>query len=161
MVYLTLQVEAGAGITYTLSPNEFWAQPSVVSELRTTASWRIERGARRAIRWLFADPKDAPTVIPYRTLFATQDADLVTGDPTRARTQDVRRNVNVTATSERDRDTGEVGNVERCDHCGKDYTRKTTRQRFCSTECRMSYHAARHNGRRFDHHILNGKNLEK
>ena len=39
---------------------------------------------------------------------------------------------------------------DHCQHCGKGFERKTSWQKFCSTECRMSHHAAKNNGRRFD-----------
>jgi hypothetical protein len=37
-----------------------------------------------------------------------------------------------------------------CQHCGNAYEKKTSWQKFCSTECRLNAHAARHSGRRYD-----------
>jgi hypothetical protein len=71
MVYLRLQVEAGSKIDHQLQPNEFWTLPSIVQELKVTAAWRLERGARRLIRWLFPQPDAGQkTAIPYGALFA-------------------------------------------------------------------------------------------
>ncbi|TXF90449.1 hypothetical protein FUA23_06575 [Neolewinella aurantiaca] len=37
-----------------------------------------------------------------------------------------------------------------CDHCGSDYRKRTTWQRFCSTQCRKDYHAEKHGGTPYD-----------
>ena len=169
MVYLTLQVEAGAEITYTLEPNEFWNLPGTLAEFFTGLSWRTERKARAVLRRLYTPSKERETDLHYKGLFDNASSDHATQQaattqrngkacqPSRARTQDV----NVTYTSENDttqrkRKKGEVGSIEQCEHCQNDYTRKTTRQRFCSDNCRLDHHATKHGGKRFDT-ILNGQ----
>jgi hypothetical protein len=37
-----------------------------------------------------------------------------------------------------------------CEHCGKDYIKRTTWQKFCSPECRKDHHATKHNGTPYD-----------
>lgn len=69
MIYLSLQVEAGSDIQYEVEPNEFWNLPSIVDEIKVMISWRLERGLRRSIRWLFGEPGEHETEIPYRGLF--------------------------------------------------------------------------------------------
>ena len=69
MIYLSLQVEAGSDIQYEIEPNEFWNLPTVIDELKVMISWRMERGLRRLIRWLFGEPGEHETDIPYRGLF--------------------------------------------------------------------------------------------
>jgi hypothetical protein len=86
-IYLQLQVEAGSKIEYQLAPNEFWALPTVLQEFKISAGWRIERGARRLIRWLFGEPDgNQKTAIPYADLYAADgendgDDDPVTNGP--------------------------------------------------------------------------------
>lgn len=172
MVYLTLQVEAGAEITYTLEPNEFWNLPGTTAEFFTGLSWRTERKARAVLRKLYTPRKERKTDIPYKGLFDNASGNNSTqaahtqrtaeqrngkACKPRARTQDVtQQQTQHEPQTERQRKTGEVGSIEQCDHCGNDYTRKTTRQRFCSTDCRLNHHATKHNGKRFDT-ILNGQ----
>ncbi len=43
-----------------------------------------------------------------------------------------------------------AGEIGRCDHCGTDYEKRTTWQRFCQAQCRKDFHAAAHGGREFD-----------
>ena len=169
MVYLTLQVEAGSEIEYTLEPNEYWNLPTTFAEFMTGLSWRMERRARAALRLLFMPSKQRETDLPYRSLFdTTQETDEdTTQDTTHHQKTEEERNEcrsrararerkpldeenGTTQAEQRERKTGEVGAVEQCEQCGKDYTRKTTRQRFCSTDCRLNHHAAKHNGKRFD-----------
>ncbi|PHN05866.1 hypothetical protein [Flavilitoribacter nigricans] len=69
MIYLSLQVEAGSDINYEIEPNEFWNLPTVMDEFKVMISWRMERGLRRLIRWLFGEPGEHETDIPYRGLF--------------------------------------------------------------------------------------------
>jgi hypothetical protein len=76
MVYLQLQIEAGSEITQEVFPNEFWADPPLLSELGTTISWRAERGLRRLIRWIFKHPQDHPTDIPYLGLKVSEPAEI-------------------------------------------------------------------------------------
>jgi hypothetical protein len=175
MVFLTLQVEAGSEIIYTLEPNEFWNLPGAAAELASTLAWRTERGARRAIAAIFPQPTQGNTAIPYASLFAqyeSEESDDTTQqdsaaerkarkqrcDDTRARTRTQDVDVTDTLRNEetRQRKPGEVGALEPCQQCGTDYVRRTTRQRFCSDDCRLDHHASKHNGKRFDH-ILNGQ----
>lgn len=37
-----------------------------------------------------------------------------------------------------------------CEHCKQNFERKTSWQKYCSTECRMQAHAEKHNGKVFD-----------
>lgn len=37
-----------------------------------------------------------------------------------------------------------------CDNCQKGYRARAMNQRFCSTDCRLEYHAKQHGGQRFD-----------
>lgn len=37
-----------------------------------------------------------------------------------------------------------------CNHCGNAYEKKTSWQKYCSTECRLNAHAAKHSGQLFD-----------
>jgi hypothetical protein len=172
MIYLTLQVEAGSEIEYTLEPNEYWNLPSVTADFWTGLSWRTERRARAALRLLFTPSKPRETDLPYRSLFDTTQVDEEETQDTnekeqrQERTEEERNECRsrararerkpldeengTTQAEQRERKTGEVGAVEQCEQCGKDYTRKTTRQRFCSTDCRLNHHAAKHNGKRFD-----------
>jgi hypothetical protein len=76
MVYLQLQIEAGSEIKHEVLPNEFWADPPLLSELGTTISWRTERGLRRLIRWIFKHPYNHPTDIPYRGLKVSEAAKI-------------------------------------------------------------------------------------
>ena len=68
MVYFQLQIEAGSEIEIEVLPNEFWAEPSIFAELKVTIAWRVERGLRRLIRWVFKAPGAHDTSIPYATL---------------------------------------------------------------------------------------------
>lgn len=176
MVYLTLQVEAGSEIKHTLEPNEFWHLPGTAAEFMTGLSWRIERRTRAALRYLFSPRKQRKTELPYNSLFATQEATQDDDEGahhqrteeernecrSRARTH-VRERIALddendpTQAVKRERVSGEVGAVEQCEQCGNDYTRKTTRQRFCSTNCRLDHHAKKHNGKRFDQVLKTSK----
>lgn len=160
MVYLTLQVEAGSGITYEVKPNEFWNLPTVMADARTGLEWRAERRARAFMQTLYAPSNNLNTKLAYRDIYtqATQQGGAQgnsNASSSHARANASRNgDVNVT---QRQRNKGEVGSIEQCDNCGSDYVRKTTRQRFCSTDCRLEHHAKKHGGKRFDEHILNGK----
>lgn len=174
MVYLTLQVEAGSEIEYTLEPNEFWNLPTVVADFRTGVSWRVERLMRSGLRKLYTPKKQRKTDIPYRSLFntpenATQETINKTAthgaktqksctSASRARTQSVEAINGLRGDAQQAlRSKGEVGAIEECENCGEDYIRKTTRQRFCKDDCRLDFHAKKNNGKRFDSHVLNGQ----
>lgn len=69
MVYLQLQIEAGSGIEHEISPNEFWDKASLPEEVGSTLSWRVERGLRRLLAWVFSEPDaNKTTAIPYWSL---------------------------------------------------------------------------------------------
>lgn len=172
MVYLTLQVEAGSEIEYTLEPNEFWNLPSTAAEFFTGLSWRLERRTRAALLLLFSPRKERKTDLPYKSLFDTQEPTQDdNGGAHHQRTEEERKECRsrarerkplddengTTQAKQRERLSGEVGAVEQCEQCGKDYTRKTTRQRFCSTNCRLDHHAKKHNGKRFDQILKTSK----
>lgn len=170
MTYLTLQVEAGSEITYEIEPNEFWNLPSTWEELQTGLSWRLERRARATLRKLYTPKKKRNTEILYKGLFnGANSSDSTNKDKQlnlngkRSKNCSVNEdrsregNTDSNVEEKRQRKKGEIGEIEQCDHCGNDYVRKSTRQRFCSTNCRMDHHAQKHNGKRFDEHILNGK----
>lgn len=78
MVYLSLQVEAGSDIQYEVEPNEFWNLPSVIEEWKVMIAWRSERGLRRLLRWVFGEPGEHETAIPYRGLFENVNQDNMT-----------------------------------------------------------------------------------
>jgi hypothetical protein len=69
MVFLILQIEAGSEIDHKIEPNEFWHLPGVVAELRTVVAHRVERGARRFIRYIFGERDRLTEGVPYVGLF--------------------------------------------------------------------------------------------
>lgn len=162
MVYLQLQVEAGSKITYNLEPNEFWGKPTVLKELATTAGWRIERGARRLIRWLFGEPNGQhQTAIPYAGLYAPNDGD---GDPdgdpvTNGAVSAVENGADSGTTTIKTEviDTA----IRQCRECGNDYRPKAHNQRYCGAECKTTYHAKKHNGATFHAGKFRGRGASK
>jgi hypothetical protein len=129
-----------------LQPNEFWALPSIVQELKVTAAWRLERGARRLMRWLFPQPDAGQkTAIPYGALFAEngddgQNDDPVTNGPVMAVENSKVDPVTVVV------DTA----IKQCRNCGADFRPKAHNHVYCSPSCKTAYHAKKHNGRVFD-----------
>lgn len=76
MVYLQLQIEAGSGIEQEIEPNEFWDKPGIAEEINSTLSWRIERGIRRLIVYLFPEPDNSKlTDIPYWCIVKQENKD--------------------------------------------------------------------------------------
>jgi hypothetical protein len=145
-IYLQLQVEAGSKIEYQLAPNEFWALPTVLQEFKITAGWRIERGARRLIRWLFGEPNgNHMTAIPYADLYAAdgendRDDDPVTNGPVIAVNDDEKNGQTIVVDSA----------IKQCRNCGKDFRPKAHNHAYCKTACKTAYHTKKHNGRAFD-----------
>src|SRR5690606_2329126 len=45
-----------------------------------------------------------------------------------------------------------------CENCGKECKRKTWTQRFCSTDCRLNFHADQH-GKRFSPRMYKSRKL--
>ena len=215
--YLICVIEYGAGITYTIQPNEFWNLPSIINEFSLLLSWRTERAARVALaNTLGAKPKERNTGIYYAGLYGSGQNGSGNGQYNGAGQRNGHvlintkpLNGNLTGynntgqqngqyngngqqkrpTSENNGQNGQNGsgthettehetpesterhrtapnstgagatNVKRyifvgagdnCEQCGADYTRKTTRQRFCSDECRLNFHAQKHNGNRYE-----------
>jgi hypothetical protein len=157
MVYLQLQVEAGSEIEHELQPNEFWGLPTVVQEFRITAAWRIERGARRLIRWLFGEPNDGHnTAIPYANIYGENDGDDDNDDPV--------TNGPVIAVDDdkNDRQTIVVDSaIKQCRNCGKDFRPKAHNHAYCTTACKSSYHTKKNNGRAFDPGKYRGRKPSK
>ena len=48
-----------------------------------------------------------------------------------------------------------------CEHCNNGFERKTSWQKYCSTECRLSAHAERHNGAMFEPGRAKRKNMNE
>jgi hypothetical protein len=157
MVYLQLQVEAGSEIEHELKPNEFWGLPTIIQEFRITAAWRIERGARRLIRWAFGEPDDGQTTaIPYADLYGDYDENDGDDDPV--------TNGPVIAVNDDDK-TGETivvdSAIKQCRNCGKDFRPKAHNHAYCTTSCKTSYHTNKHNGRAFDAGKYRGRKPSK
>jgi hypothetical protein len=156
-IYLQLQVEAGSEIEYKLAPNEFWALPTVVREFRITAAWRIERGARRLIRWAFGEPNgDHKTAIPYADLYGDEDEndsddDPVTNGPVIAVNDDEKNGQTIVVDSA----------IKQCRNCGKDFRPKAHNHAYCKTACKTAYHTKKHNGSAFDAGRFHGRKPSK
>jgi hypothetical protein len=157
MVYLQLQVEAGSEIEHELQPNEFWGLPTVIQEFRITAAWRIERGARRLIRWLFGEPNDGHnTAIPYANIYGDNGDDS---------SDEVA--VISAAVSNDEKNGKEVHTiivdptVKECRHCGNDFRPNAHNQKYCTTDCKTEYHAKKHDGRAFDAGKYRGRKPSK
>jgi hypothetical protein len=156
-IYLQLQVEAGSEIDYQLAPNEFWALPTVLQEFKITAGWRIERGARRLIRWLFGEPNgDHITAIPYADLYAADgendgDDDPVTNGPVIAVDDDEKNGQTIVVDSA----------IKQCRNCGKDFRPKAHNHAYCKTACKTAYHTNKHNGHAFDAGRYRGRKPSK
>jgi hypothetical protein len=156
-IYLQLQVEAGSKIEYQLAPNEFWTLPTVLQEFRVTAAWRIERGARRLIRWVFGEPNDDhETAIPYADLYGDEDEndsddDPVTNGPVIAVNDDEKNGQTIVVDSA----------IKQCRNCGKDFRPKAHNHAYCKTACKTAYHTNKHNGRAFDAGKYRGRKPSK
>jgi hypothetical protein len=156
-IYLQLQVEAGSEIEYQLAPNEFWALPTVVREFRVTAAWRIERGARRLIRWVFVEPNgDQKTAIPYADLYSIDgqndgDDDPVTNGPVMAVNDGAKNGQTIVVDSA----------IKQCKNCGEDFRPKAHNHAYCTTSCKTAYHTQKHNGRAFDAGRYRGRKSSK
>lgn len=157
VVYLQLQVEAGSEIEHELEPNEFWTLPTVVQEFQLTAAWRIERGARRLIRWLFGEPNDEhKTAIPYGSLYGKNDGDgdddvAVTNGPVMAVETAVGDGATIVV------DTA----IKQCRNCGGDFRPKAHNHAYCTTSCKSDYHTKKNNGRAFDPGKYRGRKPSK
>jgi hypothetical protein len=156
-IYLQLQVEAGSEINYQLAPNEFWALPTVVREFRTTAAWRIERGARRLIRRVFGEPDESQkTAIPYASLYGDKADE---GNPESGGAKGPFIGLNGAG--------GKAKNIivdsaiKQCDHCGSDFRPKAHNQKYCTTDCRTNFHTTKHNGKAFDAGRFHGRKPSK
>lgn len=156
-IYLQLQVEAGSEIEYQLTPNEFWALPTVIREFRVTAAWRIERGARRLIRWMFGEPNgDHNTAIPYASLYGIDgendgDDDPVTNGPVIAANGSQKNGQTIVVDSA----------IKQCRNCGEDFRPKAHNHAYCTTSCKTAYHTKKHNGRAFDAGRYRGRKPSK
>ena len=177
--YLVCVIEAGAGITYTLQPNEYWNLPSIINEFSVLLSWRTERAARVALaNTLGAKPKERNTAIYYGGLYTSRPDSTSpghhnghhngsthngngtihnghhNGSPEHHNGESIEGHRRAPNGTGNDVTNGKryifVGAGDNCEQCGADYTRKTTRQRFCSYECRLNFHASRHNGQRYE-----------
>jgi hypothetical protein len=261
--YLICVIEQGAGISYTVTPNEFWNLPPVLAELATLASWRAERAARIALaNTLGSKPPERNTAIYYPGLYraaaphnghnghrvngytvngngynghngsghrittngtqhngstrrineqmnfgfgapenspqghhnATNGGGYTNGQQhanngTSAKQGSTttkngayiahtngshHESTNGSAGTHNGTTNGNpapspapstnggtagsinanryafVGGIDSCEFCGGSYTRKTTRQRFCGDACRLNFHAAKHNGQKYE-----------
>lgn len=174
--YLICVIEAGAGITYTLQPNEYWNLPSIINEFSLLLSWRTERAARVALaNTLGAKPKERNTAIYYGGLYTSRPDSTPghehnghNGTPRQYNGNGIIHNghnghhnggsIEGHRTAPNSTGNGTtnvkryifVGAGDNCEQCGADYTRKTTRQRFCSDDCRLNFHAGKHNGQRYE-----------
>ncbi|MEL6802255.1 MAG: hypothetical protein AAFO91_00550 [Bacteroidota bacterium] len=154
MVYLELQVLAGSEINEKLEPNEFWNKPSVWAELMATVSWRMERGARRLIRWIFPEPKSAKTAIPYKGLYGGSNGQ----NGYTANEQSSATNGAVSSSNGHTKTQTIDSSLKDCDECGSTYRSKSWNQRFCSIQCKQNYHAKKHGGVKFKPGRYHGKN---
>lgn len=203
--YLICVIEYGAGITYTVQPNEFWNLPSIINEFSLLLSWRTERAARVALAsTLGAKPKERNTAIYYAGLYGSGNGQyngagqrnghiLINTKPVNGNLTGYSNSGEHNGNGQQKRPTSEkngqngsgthetpehetpesteghriapnstgngaingkryifVGAGDNCEQCGAEYTRKTTRQRFCSDECRLNFHAQKHNGNRYE-----------
>lgn len=157
VIFLQLQVEAGSEIEHDLEPNEFWTLPTIIEEFQLTAAWRIERGARRLIRWIFGEPNDDDkTAIPYGSLYAKNDGDgddggAVTNGPVMAVKTAVGDGTTIVV------DTA----IKQCRNCGKDFRPKAHNHAYCATSCKSDYHTKKNNGRAFDPGKYRGRKSSK
>ena len=157
VVFLQLQVEAGSEIEHELAPNEFWGKPTVWQELQITAAWRMERGARRLIRWLFGEPDSGQsTAIPYGSLYDTDgendgDGHPITNGPVMAVKNDAPTARTVVV------DTA----IKQCRNCGEDFRPKAHNHAYCTTSCKTDYHTKKNNGRAFDPARYRGRKISK
>lgn len=254
--YLICVIEQGAGISYTVTPNEFWNLPPVLAELGALASWRAERAARIVLAGtLGSKPPERNTAIYYPSLYraggsaphnghrvngytvngngynghnghrittngtqpngstrrineqmnfvfdapenspqghhnatngggytnghqhgnngtsAKQDSPTTKNGAYIAHTNGSQHeSTNGSAGTHNGTTNGNpapstngspagsinanryafVGGIDSCEFCGGSYTRKTTRQRFCGDACRLNFHAAKHNGQKYE-----------
>jgi hypothetical protein len=247
--YLICVIEQGAGISYTVTPNEFWNLPPVLAELGALASWRTERAARIVLAGtLGSRPPERNTAIYYPSLYRaggsapghngsghnghrvngytvngngynghngnghriTTNGTQPNGSTRRINEQmnfvfdapenspqghhnatngggytNGQQHANNGTSAKQGGHTGTngayiantngstapspapstngnpagsinasryafVGGIDSCDFCGGSYTRKTTRQRFCGDACRLNFHAAKHNGQKYE-----------
>lgn len=257
--YLICVIEQGAGISYTVTPNEFWNLPPVLAELATLASWRAERAARIVLAGtLGSRPPERNTAIYYPSLYRAGGSGhnghngsghnghrvngytvngngynghnghrITTNGTQHNGTRRINEQINFdfdtpenspqghhnatngggytnghqhanngtsakqgghtgtngayianTNGSQHERTNGStapspagstapstngsaagsinanryafVGGIDSCEFCGGSYTRKTTRQRFCGDACRLNFHAAKHNGQKYE-----------
>jgi hypothetical protein len=156
-IYLQLQVEAGSKIEYQLAPNEFWNLPTVLQEFKITAAWRIERGARRLIRWAFGEPNgDHKTAIPYADLYSDNGSEDEDDDAVvTAAVSDGGKN------DEKVRTIIIDPTVKECRNCGNDFRPNAHNQKYCTTDCKNDYHTNKHNGRAFDAGRYRGRKPSK
>lgn len=173
-VTVTEIFQAGAGIEAKAQPNAYTFRSSAFGAFLAAIQGRwqrflfglvesIEQGTKEA-----TEPLAAPTIWQQETAFnlkttkGKQRAIRASNQP--ATEQETQRKIGFTRNDEQPSNATAqkmgidaltyvvkaknepISSSGACDNCGNSYTQKTSWQRFCSSACRLNFHATKHGG---------------